>query len=80
MLHNTLCNQDLHGSTLCQQCLDKSVGTIWPCKKIGECGKGSSDIPGLFLKQLPLGQCLKRCEQFIESDRWWLEKKVVYSI
>ena len=21
---------------------------------------------------------LKRCEQFIESDRWWLKKKVVY--
>ena len=46
----------------------------------GKCGKGLSDIPGLFLKQLPLGQCLKRCEQFIESDRWWLEKKVVHSI
>ena len=31
MSHNTLCNQGLHGlhcSTLSQQCLDKSVGTI----------------------------------------------------
>ena len=28
MSHNTLCNQDLNGSTLSQQCLDKSVGTI----------------------------------------------------
>ena len=28
----------------------------------------SSGIPGLFLKQLPVGLCLKRCEQFIESD------------
>ena len=46
----------------------------------GKCGKGSPDIQGLFLKQLPLGQCLKRCEHFVESERWWLEKKVVYSI
>ena len=28
MSHNTLCNHGLHGSTLSQQCLDKSVGTI----------------------------------------------------
>ena len=27
---NTLCNQGLHGSTLSQQSLDKSVGTIMP--------------------------------------------------
>ena len=26
--HNTLCNQGLHGSTLSQQCLDKSMGTM----------------------------------------------------
>ena len=28
MSHNTLCNQSLHGFTLSQQCLDKSVGTL----------------------------------------------------
>ena len=28
MSHNTLCNQGLHGVTLSQQRLDKSVGTI----------------------------------------------------
>ena len=28
MSHNTLCNQGLHGSSLSQECLDNSVGTI----------------------------------------------------
>ena len=30
MSHNTLCNQGLHGFTISQQCLHKSVGTIMP--------------------------------------------------
>ena len=30
MSRNTLYNQGLHGSTLSQQCLDKSVGIIMP--------------------------------------------------
>ena len=61
MSHYALCVQGLHHFTLTQQCLDKSVGSIMALSNnalsasVVKSRIESSGIPGLFLKQLPLG-------------------------
>ena len=60
MSHYALCVQGLHYFTLTQQCLDISVGSIMALLKkdraiVVKSRIESSGIPGLFLKQLPVG-------------------------
>ena len=60
MSHYALCVQGLHYFTLTQQYLDKSVGSIMALLKKNRASVvksriESSGIPGLFLKQLPVG-------------------------